>query len=406
MFLFTSCLLLLLVCPRPSYGLTHVCPPTHHFLRSAGAHNLGKCHYEDSGYEGVWSETPWKFDNSYFNILLQVSIIFPHSTPTAPINNIPRQPRLGSQCRSQNEVRSAACYDTRGRAELGACQAPERQDPIYRSKQRLHHAAKRPGLAARPQDLEMGTCRSTALATPPLRPPPFPASMTACASGRSASNVSVFVAGGGVRAQLAALLQGLCRGLQQTPCARDLMPIIRVARCRPLPLRCTAHMAPCHSEISLFANTLLSYIMPVTAVLGHHCLRDSDCNLSPFFLIKLPIPAPPLPSAPPPLPSVDHLSCTLLQVQNSLFHCCPAQLPSKLALSMLEWLFLAADFVVQPAIAIPAVHEHEEVEIARVLPLSRDRGVHPGLIRLFRQNVRTSCAMSDCTNLLLISPGS
>ena len=32
-----------------------------------------------------------------------------------------------------------------------------------------------------------------------------------------------------------------------------------------------------------------------------------------------------------------------------------AQLPSKLALSMLEWLFLAADFVVQPAIAIPAV---------------------------------------------------
>lgn len=37
----------------------------------SGAHNLGKCHYEDSGYEGEWSETPWKFDNSYFNILIQ-----------------------------------------------------------------------------------------------------------------------------------------------------------------------------------------------------------------------------------------------------------------------------------------------------------------------------------------------
>jgi catalase (peroxidase I) len=37
----------------------------------SGAHNLGKCHYEDSGYEGVWSETPWKFDNSYFNILIK-----------------------------------------------------------------------------------------------------------------------------------------------------------------------------------------------------------------------------------------------------------------------------------------------------------------------------------------------
>ncbi len=37
----------------------------------SGAHTLGKCHYEDSGYEGEWSETPWKFDNSYFNILLQ-----------------------------------------------------------------------------------------------------------------------------------------------------------------------------------------------------------------------------------------------------------------------------------------------------------------------------------------------
>ena len=37
----------------------------------SGAHNLGKCHYQDSGYDGVWSETPWKFDNSYFNILVQ-----------------------------------------------------------------------------------------------------------------------------------------------------------------------------------------------------------------------------------------------------------------------------------------------------------------------------------------------
>lgn len=32
----------------------------------SGAHTVGKCHVERSGFDGPWTEEPYKFDNSYF----------------------------------------------------------------------------------------------------------------------------------------------------------------------------------------------------------------------------------------------------------------------------------------------------------------------------------------------------
>src|SRR5689334_21215803 len=37
----------------------------------SGAHTLGRCHKERSGFEGPWTEDPLKFDNSYFVDLLK-----------------------------------------------------------------------------------------------------------------------------------------------------------------------------------------------------------------------------------------------------------------------------------------------------------------------------------------------
>jgi len=35
----------------------------------AGAHALGRCHAEASGYVGPWSPTPTMFNNAYFTLL-------------------------------------------------------------------------------------------------------------------------------------------------------------------------------------------------------------------------------------------------------------------------------------------------------------------------------------------------
>lgn len=36
----------------------------------SGAHTVGSCHADRSGFEGPWTEAPLKFDNSYFTELM------------------------------------------------------------------------------------------------------------------------------------------------------------------------------------------------------------------------------------------------------------------------------------------------------------------------------------------------
>lgn len=37
----------------------------------SGAHTLGRCHKDRSGFEGAWTPNPLQFDNSYFKVLLE-----------------------------------------------------------------------------------------------------------------------------------------------------------------------------------------------------------------------------------------------------------------------------------------------------------------------------------------------
>jgi len=37
----------------------------------SGAHTIGRCHADRSGFEGAWTENPLTFDNSYFKLLLE-----------------------------------------------------------------------------------------------------------------------------------------------------------------------------------------------------------------------------------------------------------------------------------------------------------------------------------------------
>ena len=36
----------------------------------SSAHTVGRCHADRSGFDGAWTETPLKFDNSYFTEML------------------------------------------------------------------------------------------------------------------------------------------------------------------------------------------------------------------------------------------------------------------------------------------------------------------------------------------------
>jgi cytochrome c peroxidase len=38
----------------------------------SGAHSLGRCHTDRSGYTGPWTFTPNRFSNQYFTLLLDV----------------------------------------------------------------------------------------------------------------------------------------------------------------------------------------------------------------------------------------------------------------------------------------------------------------------------------------------
>ena len=42
----------------------------------SGAHNLGRCHPDASGYSGPWSPTPNLLSNSYYNLLLKARLFF------------------------------------------------------------------------------------------------------------------------------------------------------------------------------------------------------------------------------------------------------------------------------------------------------------------------------------------
>ena len=39
----------------------------------SGAHTVGKCHLDRSGFDGPWTEDPLKFDNTYFSELMTKS---------------------------------------------------------------------------------------------------------------------------------------------------------------------------------------------------------------------------------------------------------------------------------------------------------------------------------------------
>jgi len=50
----------------------------------SGAHTIGQCHYEATSYVGVWSEVHLRFDNAYFNVLLQPTF---ESDPENPVES-------------------------------------------------------------------------------------------------------------------------------------------------------------------------------------------------------------------------------------------------------------------------------------------------------------------------------
>merc|ERR1712183_202326 len=50
----------------------------------SGAHCVGKCHADRSGFDGAWSEDPLKFDNSYFKDLVNKQYVAETSSKGKP----------------------------------------------------------------------------------------------------------------------------------------------------------------------------------------------------------------------------------------------------------------------------------------------------------------------------------
>ena len=44
----------------------------------SGAHTIGRCHADRSGFEGAWTHDPLNFDTSYYQELLYLTL--PYST--------------------------------------------------------------------------------------------------------------------------------------------------------------------------------------------------------------------------------------------------------------------------------------------------------------------------------------
>ena len=42
----------------------------------SGAHTVGSCHLDRSGFDGPWTEEPLKFDNTYFKADLRIYGLF------------------------------------------------------------------------------------------------------------------------------------------------------------------------------------------------------------------------------------------------------------------------------------------------------------------------------------------
>ena len=59
-----------LLCPSTADGIAALPPPRAHLGTVKGAHALGRCHTDFSGYSGPWTRAPTTFSNEYYRLLL------------------------------------------------------------------------------------------------------------------------------------------------------------------------------------------------------------------------------------------------------------------------------------------------------------------------------------------------
>ncbi|KAH0445880.1 hypothetical protein IEQ34_025286 [Dendrobium chrysotoxum] len=50
----------------------------------SGAHSMGRCHPDRSGFKGPWTNAPTAFSNLYFKELLEKKWYIPLTSPTTP----------------------------------------------------------------------------------------------------------------------------------------------------------------------------------------------------------------------------------------------------------------------------------------------------------------------------------